>query len=469
MHPNGRRTSPTQAVRIECLRAVGALALSPFQSLAYLAQRPRLVREFRSDAADGAQACLTGDGPVLPERPVRIFLSCAEHSGEVHAKNLVVSLNALARSHGAREPEFVGLGSSELARVGVRILGNPLERAAMGIDPLGSLGFFAGLLRRAAEYFQRESPDVCVPIDSPALHVPLGHIAHRYGVPVVHFVTPQYWAWAPWRVRGYRRAVDLALTILPFEPAWFARNGVASAYVGHPQLDVLSKIAARAPRATAADPKSLVLLPGSREQVIDRNLPWMIAVAARVRLEHPRLEVVLPHDRADLTPTLERHLRAAGAASWVRLGIGDLHAELARARIALSVSGTILVDILYHRVPCAVIYRVPSRLAALLARRVLTVPWFSSPNLLAGRSIVPEYCFHGLGPFEEVASFLSRCVEDDSFHGQIRAELEQAAERLGPRGATERAARHVLAMATRSSRAPAPVNAARGSPPATSS
>jgi len=446
----GQRLSPSRAVRRECARAALALALSPPRALAYLAARPRLAREFREDAQRGAEISPLPSLSGLPERPLRLFLSCAEPSGEVHARNLVRAVRKVAREHGAPEPEFSGLGSPALAREKVRILGNPLERAAMGTDALRSVGFYARLLCRAAEHFDREPPDACVPVDSPALHVPLGGIAHRYGIPVVHFVTPQYWAWAPWRVAGYRSAVDLALAILPFESAWFGRNGVATAYVGHPQLDVLGAFPPPAPSTTGT---SLVLLPGSREKVIERNLPWMLAVAARLRREHPGLEVVLPHDRRDLEPILVRHVEASGARSWVRVALGGLCAELPRARAALTVSGTVLIDLLHFRVPCAVVYRVPSRLSATLSRRMLTVPHFASINLLAGRALVPEFCFHGEGPLEEAAAFLSRCLKDEAFHSAMRADLEEAAKRLGPSGATVRAAGHVLAAAAGSPRA----------------
>jgi lipid-A-disaccharide synthase len=438
--------SPDRAVRLECVRAALALLLSPPRALAYLARRPRLEREFRADAERGADVDPPPETGPLPARPLRLFLSCAEPSGEVHARGLARALRQAARERGAPEPVFTAFGGPELARERVEILGDPTARAAMGTDAVRSLGFYARLLESAARRFRDEPPDACVPIDSPALHVPLGGIAHRYGIPVVHFVTPQYWAWAPWRVGGYRRAVDLALAILPFEPAWFRRNGVKAAYVGHPQLDVLARLPAL---PTVERGTTLVLLPGSRSPVIERNLPWMLAVAARLRLEHPRLEVVLPHERRDLEPLLAERLAASGLAGSVRLALGGLYAELSRARAALTVSGTVLIDLLHYRVPCAVVYRVRSRVSAALARRALSVPHFASINLLAGREVVPEFCFHGVGPLEEAARYLSRCLADDAFEASVRSGLEDAARRLGPSGATARAAGHVLAVAAR--------------------
>ena len=67
-----------------------------------------------------------------------------------------------------------------------------------------------------------------LPVDSPALHVPMARMAHRMGVPTWHFIAPQFWGWAPWRVGRYRRHVERALTILPFEPHWYARHRVAA-------------------------------------------------------------------------------------------------------------------------------------------------------------------------------------------------------------------------------------------------
>src|SRR5262249_50987267 len=156
------------------------------------------------------------------------------------------------------KPRLVGFGSARLEAAGVEIAGNPIERAQMGFSGIASsLPYYTALLRDAATKLRDERPHVCLAIDSPARHVPLMHISARYGVPTRHFVTPQYWGWAPWRVRGYRDAVDRALSILPFEPRWFARRGVDVAHVGHPLLDELARVT---PRVAERARGELVLL-----------------------------------------------------------------------------------------------------------------------------------------------------------------------------------------------------------------
>jgi lipid-A-disaccharide synthase len=327
----------------------------------------------------------------------------------------------------------------------MEILGDPVGRATMGFQGVvGALPFYVGLLERCAEHFRDAKPDVAVLVDSPALHVPLGRIARRYGVPVLHFVTPQHWAWAPWRAAGYARAVDRALTILPFERAWFARRGVPVAHVGHPLLDELAGMPCG--RLLGGD-GTIAVLPGSRSGVIDLNLPWMLQALAALRAGNPPIDVAVIQAGDRHLARIERHLTDAGARGWARVEAGDLHGSLSRARAAFAVSGTALIDVLHHRLPTVCIYRVATRRGMLLYRHALLTPFFASVNLLAGREVMPEFCFRGRGPFDAVVRALDRALRDDDYRREAVSGLNLAAARLGPPGASRRAALHALDLA----------------------
>jgi lipid-A-disaccharide synthase len=447
-HPGEDARGAARAVRAELARAAGDALLLPLRAGLHLARSRALCRAVRADLAATNAAVETAEIGALPARPLRLFVASAEPSGERHAVHLIRALRAELARRGAPEPEILALGGARTRELGVETVGDPLERAAMGLAPLASVPWYARLLERTGAALARFRPDLCIPVDSPALFVPLARIARSAGIASMHLVAPQYWAWAPWRVKAYRDAVELALTILPFEPAWFARHGVRTAHVGHPALDGL------APAPAPDDPgrTALVILPGSRGSVVARNLPWMLSVALELRRRNPGLELVLPHEREDLRPRLEASLRAAGAADHVRLALGDLHAELGRARAALSVSGTILIDLLHHRLPAAVVYRVGTRLGARASGRILTVPWFSSVNLIADAPVYWEACFAGEGPRAACLEHLEEALFDSAARAHTRAELARAAARLGPPGAIERAAGHALALAVREAR-----------------
>jgi len=443
--PAPRPSAPPAAwlVATELLRGLGGALLLPWRGLQQWSRRGRLLAEVEGDLAREAVLAPEDGSLALPARPLRLFVSCAEASGEIHACNLVVALRALAEEAGAPEPELVGLGGERLAALGVRTLGDPVSEARMGFaGVVGALPFYLELVHSAAAELRSGAVDLFVGVDSPALHVPLARVARRCGVPTVQYITPQYWGWAPWRAAGFRRAVDLALSILPFEPAWFARRGIDVAHVGHPLLDELEESPRRRPPAEG--PRTLALLPGSRRSVVERNLPIMLSLLEDALGADDSWRVAVCAANERLRPAIEAAV-AASSLGPERLGVeDDLEALLARSEGALSVSGTILIHLLHRRLPAVVLYALENRLQAWLGRRFLTVPWFSSVNLLAGRSVYPEFSFAGGAPPPACGAAVERLLGDAAWREHCRGELEAAAGRLGPAGASRRAARAVL-------------------------
>ncbi len=433
-----------ELVRAELRRAAFDLAALPFRAGGYLVHRD----EERAALAR-ALATTAAPAPVPTFQPPRdralsIFVSCAEASGEIHAINAVHALHAALAEHGAPAPRLAGLGGARLAATGVDLVEDVVRDARMGIGGVvGALPRYLELLRRSVTRLERDAPDVLLAVDSPALHVPLGRMARALGVPVVHFVTPQYWGWAPWRVAHYSEAVDLALSILPFEPAWFAERGVRVAHVGHPLLDELAHVERGDPERGS----DLALLPGSRAGVVRKNLAWMLR-AVRPLVTSGRIpRVVIPCARPEIGDVVRAEIARADAASFARVELGDLHGTLRRARAAFSVSGTVLLDLLHHDLPTVVVYRLGSRFAAEGKAHFLTAPWFSSVNLLAGREVLPEFAFEGDGPIDSVRPRLAELRSDETARARCRAGRKTAHRRLGPPGATRRAAGHALAVA----------------------
>jgi lipid-A-disaccharide synthase len=71
-------------------------------------------------------------------------------------------------------------------------------------------------------------------------------------------------------------------------------------------------------------------------------------------------------------------------------------------------------------------------------------------NLIAGRKIVPELIQAGCTP-EAVASEVIRYLTDPSHAARTRAALAEVRDRLGPGGASARAASAILELARRAS------------------
>ncbi|MFT7676446.1 MAG: lipid-A-disaccharide synthase [Planctomycetota bacterium] len=442
--------SPRSAARLELLRSALDLGLSLPRLARYYPFRKGYEARVAQDLAGApapVESCPVGP---LPERPLRIFLAVAEPSGEGHGARLAQAITALARELGAPAPELRGLGGEELAAAGVQTLADPGAQASMGsAGPLRALPFYLDLIEDSARCFRDWLPDLFVPVDSPALFIPMARTAQRYGVPCVHHIAPQFWGWAPWRVKRYRKHIQQALTIMPFEPAWYARHGVATGHVGHPLLDALQNLPTP-PSADAPERNALILLPGSRGHEIDDNLGWMLQVVQRFIAAKPGTPVRVlqssPRQERRIQTLLEGHPQ-------VELRVGDLHTELAHGRVALAVSGTVLTDLLHHRMPACAIYRDTGAWKSRMIDVLLTCRSFVSTNLVAGKPVLPEHCFRGDGPQEEVASWLISAWDDPELRQELAAGMQLAAERLGPPGAAKRAASFVLHAAAERARA----------------
>src|SRR6185312_3101147 len=87
----------------------------------------------------------------------------------------------------------------------------------------------------------------------------------------------------------------------------------------------------------------------------------------------------------------ERAVRTHAPHANVRIIDGPAHTALASADGVLVASGTATLEALLNKRPMVVAYRLNPLTSALVrAFRIMKAPFFSQPNLLAGRQVVPE-------------------------------------------------------------------------------
>lgn len=366
-------------------------------------------------------------------KPLRVFVSAGDASGDLHAAELVRALRE-------RRPDaaFEGFGGRALAAEGVALHERLADHPVMGLRlVLPALGRFIGLLNGSDRLFASRPPDVVVPVDYPGFNVRLARLARRRAIPVCYYVCPQYWAWASWRTRTLAAAVDLGLVTLPFETAFFSRYGMATRFVGHPLADRLAQV----PAADDAHDGIIGLVPGSRRREIDANLPWQLAAA---RLLFARLGRSLP--LAAVHPDPERQARIAAIArdAGVELEVsgGSLPGLLSRCRLAFATSGTATLEAALLRVPTVVVYRI-STFERLAIPYTLLVPYVSLANLLTGRELFPEFVTDR-DPSPAMAEAAQRLIEPGDARSNCLRELDRLRARLLVPGTAGRAADAIL-------------------------
>ena len=315
------------------------------------------------------------------------------------------------------------------------------------------LFFFLGVQRTMKRIIREWCPDVVVTIDYPGLNLKLAAYAKARGIPAVHIVCPQVWAWHQGRIPKVAAAVNRLLCFFPFEPALFkAYEGkdFHSAFIGHPMVDIFEEEQkVEVVGAEARHPETVALLPGSRVGEIQRHLPRLLAAVSL--LERSDIRVVIPaaNDRA------EAEIRATITArndsftpEVVKGGARDL---LRQADCAAVASGTATLEAALARCPTVLVYAV-SPLLAWFARRVITgVKHIGLANVIAEKSGVeppmPELLQEAFTP-EAVAAQLGAWLNDAEARARASRALDDVMARLHSDGdALGLAAREIVEVA----------------------
>ena len=361
--------------------------------------------------------------------PALVYIVAGEASGDVLGARLMRAMRA--QRDGLT---FAGIGGARMAEEGLETLFPMHELALMGLAEV--LPKLRALKRRMDETvadIAARRPAAIVTIDSPGFALRLLRRIEPLGVPRVHYVAPQAWAWRENRVRKYPGLWERLLCLLPFEPAFFAGHGLAAEFVGHPVLESGAETGDaarfRAAHAMAPEAMPIILMPGSRMTEITRLMPIFAEALRRLGARFPNLVPVIPR-AASVAPRVTE-----AAASWPHkpilvTDVAGKHDAFAAARVALTKSGTSTLELALAGVPMVVTYRV-NPITAAIVRRVVKVSHAAMVNLLAGREVVPELIQEHCTP-ERLAAEVSRLIESEEAAEAQRGAFQAVIESLRP-------------------------------------
>ncbi len=359
-----------------------------------------------------------------------VLVTAFEPSGDAHAAPLVRALRESAP--GVR---VVGWGGPRMRDAGCELVGETARDGAMTLVGLRKILEVRRIVREIRAWVAANPVDVHVPVDSPAANWHIASWMKRHGrgaaggSRVVNLVAPQLWAWAPWRIRKWRRTSDAIMCLLPFEEEWFRSRGVNAVFVGHPVLahPVDDAARARAAALPAGGPR-LLLLPGSRSSEVRANMPRMLEAFRTASAARPRLTGLVMAANEALVPLVREAARGAAWPANLHVAHGDPDAAIAWCDCALNVSGTVSLDLAHQRKPMVAVYWV-GWFRALASRLILTMPDRLLPNIVAGRRIVPEFVPYagGTGP---VVRALEPFLDDPAARERTARALDAVARRF---------------------------------------
>jgi lipid-A-disaccharide synthase len=362
-----------------------------------------------------------------------IYILAGEASGDVLGARLIAALRT-------RRPDltFAGIGGPRLAEQGMASLFPYRELALMGLlEVLPSLRRLARRLSETEADIAARRPAMIVTIDSPGFAFRIAKRVRPLGIPLIHYVAPQVWAWRPGRVKTLHAILDGILALLPFEAPFFEKAGIPVDFVGHPVLESGADTgdAARFAETFGLAPHEtpLLVMPGSRRGEAARLLPSFGGTIAALHARHPGLRPVIA-----IGPIVEAQVRAA-ARNWPGNPIlietlADKHdafaAVAARGGAGLIKSGTSSLEMAVAGIPHIVAYRI-NPATHQIVRLLVKVTFASLVNLLAGRAVAPEFLQYGTLP-ADMAAALDTLLTDPAARAAQQAGFSEVLARLRP-------------------------------------
>jgi len=383
---------------------------------------------------------------------LKCYIIAGEASGDLHGANLMY---ALRMQHA--ETEFRVWGGDLMQAADGELVKHYRDLAFMGfLEVAKNIRTILNNLKFCKKDILDYQPDVLILIDYPGFNLRIAEWAKREGIRVFYYISPQIWAWKEGRVEKIRRDVERMFVILPFEKDFYKKHQVEVDFVGHPLLDMIthprplkgsppakqdkregSRLGVGGASVSnsplgAGDKRIIALLPGSRRQEIKRMLGVMLEVVPQ--FEGYRFVIAG-------APGIPREVYAPFLNEQIQVLENQTYHLLEKASAALVTSGTATLETALFGVPQVVCYR-GNALSYQIAKRLVKVDYISLVNLICEKEVVRELIQDEL-TVENLTRELSTILTEKKHH-EILADYKVLHEKLGGKGASERAAQLML-------------------------
>lgn len=373
----------------------------------------------------------------MPDTP-RILILAGEMSGDLHGARLLRAMKQRAPGLQAW-----GYGGDALAAEGMELREHIRTLSVMGlVEVLKHYRYFQRIFTALEAEVRSNPPDLILLIDYPGFNLRFAKAVRDLHIPTVQYICPQVWAWKQSRIPKMARILDRLLCIFPFEPPLFSPVNLPAFYCGHPLVEETLETVAD-PDWQAEGPK-LALLPGSRQQEIDRLFLPMLLTAARLQTAHPALQVRVAAATRELQTHMEALANTAAPDCRISFSTGKTRALVKGADAALVTSGTATLETALLGIPMLVVYKT-SALTYAIGKRIVKVKHIGMVNLVAEEEVCPEFLQERASP-DLLAPALSALLQESPQRRQMLTALQAIRGRLTGDGGGERPAELILEL-----------------------
>ena len=380
----------------------------------------------------------------MDSKPLRIMFSAGEASGDQHAAKVIRQL------HQNGNFECFGMGGVQCQAAGMKLLTSLVDHAFMGVgDIFRHYSKLKHALQTMEAALREQRPDLLVTVDFSGFNMKLASKAHKLGIKVLIYIAPQIWAWRPRRIKTIATIADRVALTLPFEKDLYDCHQVTADYVGHPLVETMTDIPPLPDRDIAKDHYKILLLPGSRLSEIKQLMPILRETMEHLTQRSPKnISFYLLLAQSIEASQLLDYLTAASCNYTLidgkELSDREKYQHFVDADVAISASGTAVLQLALCQTPTVVIYKL-SRFNWILLRRLIKLQFISLPNILSKRRIIPEL-IQDDATAQRISDEVIDLLCNDTRRKAMRTDLAEVQNLLGSEHASQNVARIISEM-----------------------
>jgi lipid-A-disaccharide synthase len=363
---------------------------------------------------------------------MRYYIIAGEASGDLHGSNLITAIHE-EDGHA----EIRCWGGDRMEAAGATLVKHYRELAFMGfVEVITHLR----TIFRNIDFCKKDilvfKPDVLVLIDYPGFNMRIAEWAHKQGMRIVYYISPQVWAWKEKRTEKLKRDVDKMIVILPFEVDFYKKWNYEATYVGHPLVEVVNNEKNNVPVTPLSDKPIIALLPGSRAQEIKVKLPIMLQMVKHF----PDYCFVVAQASAQPDSLYKEMIRDKP----VLLVKDQTYNLLKQARAGLITSGTATLETALFGLPQVVCYK-GNAVSFWLATKLVSVKYISLVNLIMDKPVVTELIQSDLNE-ANLKRELDKLLNNEPYRKQVLDDYKTLWHKLGDKQASKLAAKEIVDM-----------------------
>jgi lipid-A-disaccharide synthase len=326
---------------------------------------------------------------------LKYYIIAGEASGDLHGSNLIKELKK-----NNPKASFRCWGGDLMKHQCNDLVMHYEEFSYMGfLEVIINMNKILNYISICKKDIENYKPDLIIYIDYPGFNMRIAKWAKSKNFTNHFYISPKVWVWKEKRVKLIKKVIDKMYVILPFEEQFYRnKHDYKVDFVGHPLLDAIENEETFdkkefTTKHNLSSKPVIALLPGSRNQEINKLLPVMLEAVSNLNSH----QIVIAGAPSKSIEYYNKIIQSNDSKNTLAKVIcNETYNILRISTAAIVTSGTATLETALFKVPQVVCYKT-SWLSYIIGRLLIgDLKYISLVNIILDKQVVTEliqgYC-----------------------------------------------------------------------------